>query len=92
MPDGKGVPGMQAPLAGSAVVTGDPALAIRVLLQGPAEVLPPNRQKYGVVMPPFGATFNDADLAAVLTHVRASFRNTAPAITAGQVEAQRKKP
>lgn len=55
MVDGKGVPGMQAPLAGSAVVTGNPSTAIQVLLRGPAGVLPANRQKYGVVMPPITA-------------------------------------
>jgi mono/diheme cytochrome c family protein len=89
MPDGKGVPGTQAPLAGSAVVAGDPATLIRVVLRGPADVLPANRPKYNVVMPPFGGTFNDADVAAVLTYVRGAFGNTAPAITADQVKAQR---
>ena len=91
MPDGKGVPGMQAPLAGSAVVTGNPSTVIQVLLRGPADVLPATRPKYGVVMPPFGATYNDADVAAVLTFVRSSFGNQASAITAAQVAAQRKK-
>jgi mono/diheme cytochrome c family protein len=89
MADGKGVPGTQAPLAGSAIVTGNPATVIQVLLRGPADVLPANRQKYGVVMPPFGATLNDADLASVLTFVRSSFGNSAPAITAAQVAAGR---
>jgi glucose/arabinose dehydrogenase/cytochrome c5 len=91
MADGKGVPGMQAPLAASAVVTGTPSTLINVMLKGPAEVLPANRQKYGVVMPPFGATYNDADLAAVLTFVRSSFGNQASPITAAQVGAERKR-
>jgi glucose/arabinose dehydrogenase/cytochrome c5 len=91
MPDGKGVPGMQAPLAGSAVVSGAPSTVIKVLLQGPVDVLPANRQKYGVVMPPFGATLNDADLAAVLTFVRSAFGNAASPITAAQVGAERKR-
>jgi glucose/arabinose dehydrogenase/mono/diheme cytochrome c family protein len=89
MPDGKGVPGTQAPLAGSAVVAGDPATLIRVLLKGPADVLPANRPKYNVVMPPFGGTFTDADVAAVLTYVRRAFGNNAPAISADQVKSQR---
>ena len=40
MPDGKGVSGMQPSLAGSAVVAGDPATLIRVVLDGPAQALP----------------------------------------------------
>jgi glucose/arabinose dehydrogenase/cytochrome c5 len=88
MPDGKGVPGMQAPLVGSAIVAGEPATLIRVMLKGPADVLPANRPKYGVVMPPF-ATYSDADLAAVLTYVRRTFGNNASAVTADHVKAQR---
>jgi glucose/arabinose dehydrogenase/cytochrome c5 len=87
MPDGKGVPGMQAPLIGSKIVAGDPATLIRVVLKGPAAVLPADRQKYGVVMPPF-ETYSDADLAAVITYVRATFSN-ASAVTADQVKARR---
>jgi len=89
MPDGKGVPDMQAPLAGSAVVSGDPATLIRVLLHGPAQVLPANRPKYQVVMPPFASAFSDIDLADTLTFVRKAFGNGASAITAAQVKAQR---
>jgi glucose/arabinose dehydrogenase len=89
-PDGKGVPGLNAPLAGSAVVTGDPARAIQVLLWGPAEVLPPNRPTYTVMMPPFGSALNDADIAAVLTFARSSFGNKAAPITEAQVTAARK--
>lgn len=89
MPDGKGVPGMQAPLAGSAVVSGDPATLIRVLLHGPAQVLPANRPKYQVVMPPFASAFSDIDVADTLTFVRKAFGNGASAITAAQVKAQR---
>ena len=88
MPDGRGVPGMHAPLVGSPVVAGDAATMIKVLLKGPADVLPANRQKYGVVMPPF-ATYSDADLAAVATYVRSTFGKGASAVTADQVKAQR---
>jgi mono/diheme cytochrome c family protein len=88
MPDGRGVPGMQAPLVGSAVVSGDPATMIKVLIKGPADVLPANRQKYAVVMPPF-ATYSDADIAAVATYVRATFGKGASAVSAEHVKAQR---
>jgi mono/diheme cytochrome c family protein len=89
MPDGKGVPGMQAPLVGSAVVSGDPATLIRVLLHGPAQVLPANRPKYQVQMPPFASAFSDVDLADTLTFVRKAFGNGSSPIAPAQVKAQR---
>jgi glucose/arabinose dehydrogenase/cytochrome c5 len=89
MPDGQGVPGMQPALAGSAVVAGDTATLVRVVLRGPAQVLPANRPKYGVQMPPFAAALNDADAAEVLTFVRRQFGKNAPPIAPAQVAAQR---
>jgi glucose/arabinose dehydrogenase len=89
MPDGKGVPGLQPPLLGSAVVAGDPATLVRVLLHGPAQVLPADRPKYAVQMPPFASAFSDADIAETLTFVRRAFGNGAAAVTADQVKAQR---
>jgi mono/diheme cytochrome c family protein len=92
MPDGNGVPAMQPSLVASAVVTGDPATLIRVVLHGPAQVLPSNRPKYAVQMPPFAAALNDADIAETLTFTRRVFGKGAPPISAEQVAAQRKNP
>jgi len=89
MPDGKGVPGTQAPLVDSAVVAGDPATLVRVVLHGPAQVLPANRPKYSVQMPPFAAAFSDANIAETLTFIRRTFGKGASAITVDQVRAQR---
>jgi glucose/arabinose dehydrogenase/cytochrome c553 len=89
MPDGRGVPGMQAPLVGSAVVAGDPARLIKVVLNGPAQVLPADRPKYQVQMPPFAAAFSDADIADTLTFVRRAFGNGAAPVTTAQVKTQR---
>jgi mono/diheme cytochrome c family protein len=89
MPDGRGVPAMQAPLVGSAVVAGDPTRLIKVILNGPAQVLPADRPKYQVQMPPFAAAFSDADIAETLTFVRRAFGNGASPITAAQVKAAR---
>ena len=58
-------------------------------MHGPAQVLPADRPKYRVVMPPFAAAFNDADIAETLTFVRRAFGNGAAAITAAQVTSQR---
>jgi glucose/arabinose dehydrogenase/mono/diheme cytochrome c family protein len=89
MPDGQGVPSMQPSLVGSAVVAGDPATLIRVVLQGPAQVLPADRPKYAVQMPPFASALNDADIAEVLTFVRRHFGNGASGVTTAQVAAAR---
>jgi mono/diheme cytochrome c family protein len=86
MPDGTGVSGLQPPLAGSAVVAGDPSTLIRVVLHGPASVLPATRAKYANTMPPFAAAYNDADLAETLTFVRRTFGKGASPITAEQVK------
>jgi glucose/arabinose dehydrogenase/cytochrome c5 len=90
MPDGNGVPDMQPPLAGSAVVMGDSGILIRTVLNGPAQTLPADRPKYSNLMPPFAATLNDADIAEILTYVRAVFGNRASPVTAAQVAAERK--
>jgi glucose/arabinose dehydrogenase/mono/diheme cytochrome c family protein len=90
MPDGNGVSGMQPPLLGSAVVAGDPSTLIRVILEGPGQVLPASRAKYNNQMPPFAAAFTDADIADTLTFVRKYFGKGASPITAQHVAALRK--
>ena len=72
MPNGSGVPAMQPALAGNAIVAGDTARLINVLLRGPAAVLPADREKFTNVMPPFGI-LNDADLASVINYLRHNF-------------------
>jgi hypothetical protein len=62
---------------------------IKVVLNGPAQVLPADRPKYQVVMPPFAAAFSDQDIADTLTFVRRAFGNGAAAITTAHVKSQR---
>ena len=88
MPNGSGVPGMQPALIGSRTIAGDPTRLIDVLLQGPAAVLPADREKFSNVMPPF-AVLNDSDLASVLTYLRKNFAPGTAEITAAQVAARR---
>lgn len=88
MDDGSGVSGMQPAIAGSPIVSGDPDRLIRLVLAGPAAVLPPNRPKYSNLMPPWEA-LPDADIAAALTHARRAFAQNASGITAAQVAAVR---
>jgi glucose/arabinose dehydrogenase/cytochrome c5 len=91
MPNGSGVPEMQPPLAGSAVVAGNTEQLINVLLKGPAAVLPSDRPKYQNVMPPFGSVYTNEDIASVINYVRANFAPNAPRVTPEQVAAQRAK-
>jgi mono/diheme cytochrome c family protein len=87
-PDGTGVPDIQPGLVGSTVVAGNPDLVIKLLLRGPAAVLPPPRPQYQSEMPNF-ASWNDADLAAVTTYIRQKFAAGAASVTPAQVAAVR---
>jgi glucose/arabinose dehydrogenase len=92
MPNGSGVPSMQPPLAGSAVVEGNTQRLINVVLKGPAAVLPADRPKFGNVMPPFGAIYNDAEIASLVNYLRLNFAPGSPKVSAAQVAAQRALP
>jgi glucose/arabinose dehydrogenase/mono/diheme cytochrome c family protein len=92
MPDGRGVPGMQPSLAGSAVVAGDPGRLIDVVLRGPAAVLPADREKFNNVMPAYGAAFGDADLASLVNFLRKNFAPGSPDVTPAQIAARRAQP
>jgi cytochrome c6 len=84
---GEGVPGVQPALAGTPVPAGDPDELLRWVMFGerPAALA---RGKYSGVMPQFGY-LSDADLATLLTYVRASFGNQAAPITPAMVAAAR---
>lgn len=73
-PAGEGMAGAFPPLAGAALVKGDPKAMIAILLQGK-----------GVGMPPFGASLTDADIAAIVNHTRTSWGNAASTVTAADV-------
>jgi mono/diheme cytochrome c family protein len=91
MMDGSGVPNMQPSLdGGNKVVQGNPEILVSLLLKGAEGVLPAKRERYANQMPSFEALADD-DIAAVLTYVRGSFGNKAPAVTAKLVAAVRAK-
>ena len=82
---GTGLAGAFPPLAGSEWVAKDPKILARIVLggiQGPIEV---KGGKYASAMPSF-STLSDAEIAAVLTHVRGSFGNSAGAVGAALVK------
>lgn len=76
--DGQGVPGVQPALAGTALTVGDPEPLLAWVMFGVRpESLP--KGEYRGVMPQY-AYLSDADLAALITHVRSSFGNSASAV------------
>jgi mono/diheme cytochrome c family protein len=90
--DGKGKAPGYPPLAGNRAVTLTPAVnAIRIVLNGG---FPPgtagNPRPYG--MPPYSHELNDAQVAAVLTYVRASWGNAAPPVSTPDVDRYRSVP
>ncbi|VXB00960.1 cytochrome c [Massilia sp. 9I] len=90
--EGKGKAPAYPPLAGNRAVTLTPAVnAIRIVLNGG---FPPgtagNPRPYG--MPPFSHELNDAQVAAVLTYIRASWGNAAPPVGTPDVNRYRSVP
>ncbi|WP_261531344.1 c-type cytochrome [Burkholderia multivorans] len=86
---GAGLPGVFPPLAGSEWVNGDPKLVARILLLGVTGKLTVAGSTFNGSMPAFGATLSDDEIAAVASHVRSSFGNHSPALTADVVKAAR---
>jgi len=90
--DGKGKAPAYPPLAGNRAVTLTPAVnAIRMVLHGG---FPPgtagNPRPYG--MPPYSHELDDAQVAAVLSYVRASWGNEAAPVSAPDVNRYRSVP
>lgn len=87
---GQGLSGIFPPLAGSSWVLDNDARLVQILLHGVQGEMIVNDQAYNGVMPAF-SQLSDAELAAVLTHIRASWGNDAPPITADQVAEGRER-
>ena len=83
-----GSPGVFPPLAGNKDVTAsDPSKIIGTVLHGLNTPLTVNGKQYSGGMPSWKGTLSNADIAAVLTYVRSSWGNSAPAITEKMVSA-----
>lgn len=76
-PNGRGIPGAFPALAGSALAVGEPAPLAVVLLKGRGG------------MPAFSGSLDDAEIAAVLSHVRSSWGNNGTLVSSADIEAQR---
>ena len=82
---GEGVPGVYPPLAGSEWVNGDESKLVRILLHGVTGPIEVAGETFNSMMPPWGATLKDADIAAVLTYARSTWGNKGTPITAAKV-------
>ena len=86
--NGEGLPNLYPPLAGSEWINGEPEVPIAIILHGLQGEITVKGQKFNNVMAPW-ASLSDAQIAAILTHERSSWGNSASAVTADQVAAVR---
>ena len=89
---GAGVAGAFPALAGNKAVLGGDKYLSNVLLYGLQGQINANGQVYNGVMPAWAASLTDAEIAAVITHIRVSWGNTAPAVTEAAVRTERGTP
>jgi mono/diheme cytochrome c family protein len=87
--DGKGAPGMNPPLAGINIVTGNKTELIKIILKGYDKPTKINGESYQNVMPPH-AWLADQQIADVLTYIRKSWGNKADEVKIGEVTKTRK--
>jgi len=84
-PTGLGLPGVFPPLAGSEWVAGKDTTAAAIVLHGITGAVTVKGTVYNGAMPAFKAQLSDEQIAAVLSHVRSQWGNSAAAITAATV-------
>lgn len=89
--NGQGLPGVFPPLAGSPWVKGEPSVLIQILLHGLTGQIDVLGKTYNGAMPVFGKQLSDEELAAVATHIRSQWGNSAPGIDPAAVAAYRKE-
>jgi mono/diheme cytochrome c family protein len=86
---GAGLPGVFPPLAGSEWVASADKVPVNILLHGITGKLTVKETAYSGQMPAFKDKLSDAEIAAVLSHVRTSFGNSGARIGADIVKAER---
>ncbi|WP_426115861.1 c-type cytochrome [Massilia sp. PWRC2] len=86
---GAGLAGAFPPLAGSEWVAGPDNILANILLHGITGRLTVRGATYNGAMPSFKDKFDDREIAAVLSHIRANFGNTAPQVSANVVQRER---
>ena len=90
MEDGTGVPGVFPPIKGNTGLHAhDPTSLARLVLEGAASATTPQKPE-GFAMPAFDWKLTDAEVADLLTYIRASFGNQATPVAASKVADVRK--
>ncbi len=79
-PTGQGLPGTYPPLAGSPYATGPAERAAAIVLNGLQGPLVIDGETFDNIMPAHRDLMTDLEIAAVLTYVRQSWGNDAPAV------------
>lgn len=87
--NGAGVPGAFPPLAGSEWLATDAKRLAALVLHGMTGTITVKGQAYNGAMPAFGAQIDDAEIAAVLTHVRRQWAPGTPPVDAATVAGAR---
>ena len=86
---GLGLPGVFPPLAQSEWVNGKDEAMAKILLHGITGSLTVAGKPFNGAMPAFKDKLSDAEIAAVLTHVRSNFGNSAGKVEEATVKAAR---
>ncbi|MBN7796098.1 c-type cytochrome [Parahaliea mediterranea] len=86
---GAGIPGVFPPLARSEWVTGDERLVVQILLRGLSGEISVAGVTYNGMMPPFGNSLGDAEIAALASYIRGAWSNDAGAVNVSAVTAER---
>jgi mono/diheme cytochrome c family protein len=87
--NGRGLPGVFPPLAGSQFINGDSARLARLVLHGLTGPVTVGGATFNGAMPAWGDQLTDTEIAAVLTYVRSSFGNSSAGVSAGLVSSER---
>jgi mono/diheme cytochrome c family protein len=90
MNNGKGAPGMNPPLSGVSIVTGDKSQLIKIVLNGLSEPMVINGETYNNAMPSH-SFLSDQQIADVLTYIRGTFGNKAETVKPEEVASSRPK-
>lgn len=88
--NGSGISGAFPPLNGSDIVQGDKSTLAKILLDGLQGPVTVGGSKYDGMMPSFGRTLNDAQIAAIMTFIRSLPKNKAGSVTPDFVSKVRK--
>jgi mono/diheme cytochrome c family protein len=88
---GAGLPGVFPPLAGSEWVLGKDRTVAAIVLHGINGPLTVKGKTYSGAMPAFKDQLQDAEIAALLSHLRSQWGNQAAAVSAETVAAVRKE-